>query len=100
MSDRRLILSRDAEDDLRSILEYTFAFWGKDHQDKYAELLTGRFEHLLAFPGIGQQREDLAPALHSLVVGEHVILYRFEDELVIISRILHVGMNATAHLHE
>ena len=50
--------------------------------------ITDRFFLLERFPHIGRRRdEDLRPGLRSFVVGEYVIIYRLEDEGVLI---LHV----------
>jgi toxin ParE1/3/4 len=48
-------------------------------------------------PNLGRARdEDLRPGLRSFPVGEYVILYRIEDEDVVILRVLRGSRNMAA----
>ena len=53
-SNRRLDITEDAEDDLRSILEYTLATWGERQRDVYAERLNSALDELLRYPYSGR----------------------------------------------
>jgi len=56
--------------------------------DRVVDAITDRFFLLTTCPHIGRRRdEDLRPGLRSFPVGEYVIIYRVEDDDVLI---LHV----------
>lgn len=98
MSGRRLGFSRYAEDDLRSILEYSETHWGVHQRDVRAEQLLRVFENLLVFPGLGKVVRQIDDELFGVVSNEHIVFYRFDDERLLIVRILHRRMDAEAHL--
>jgi toxin ParE1/3/4 len=98
MSSRELQLSLEAEDDLRSILEYTLATWGERQRDERALNFTAALETIVQFPSLGKIRHDKDNELHALLVREHFIYYRFDDAHVSIVRILHERMDVATHL--
>lgn len=55
--------------------------------DRFIDSLTERFLLLARHPHVGRLRDDLRPGLRTFPVGRYVILYRVEDEGVLI---LHV----------
>jgi toxin ParE1/3/4 len=56
--------------------------------DRLIDSITERFYLLACYPHIGRHRdEDLRPGLRSFPVGEYVIIYRVEEDDVLI---LHV----------
>jgi len=59
-----------------------------DTADRLVDSITGRFYLLATHPNIGRARdEDLRPGLRSFP-GEYVIVYRIQDEDVLILRVL------------
>ena len=57
--------------------------------DRFTELLSDRFYLLANHPYIGRRRdEELRPGLRSFAVRDYVILYRIEDEDILILRVL------------
>jgi toxin ParE1/3/4 len=57
--------------------------------DRFTEFLTDRFYLLAKNPYIGRRRdEELRPGLRSFPVKNYIILYRIEDEDVLILRVL------------
>ena len=57
--------------------------------DRVVDSVTDRFVLLTRFPRMGRRRdEDLRPGLRSFVVGEYVIIYRLEDEEVLILHVI------------
>ena len=57
--------------------------------DRVVDSVTDRFVLLTRFPRMGRRRdEDLRPGLRSLAVGEYVIIYRQEDEEVLILHVI------------
>jgi len=97
-SSRRLDVTEDAEDDLRSILEYTLATWGERQRDVYAARIDLALDELIQHPYWGRPRDDLSPGLRSRLVEKHVVYYRVDDDVVTITRILHEKMDAASHL--
>ena len=99
-SSRRLDFTPDAEDDLRSILEYTRMSWGARQQDVYAEHIAAALQELNQFPDLGRPREEVSPGLRAYPVEQHVVYYRADDQMVTIVRILHRKMNASTRLEQ
>lgn len=97
-SSRRLEFTEDAQLDLRSLLRYTNRTWGPEQRDRYADRMTRTIDELLAHPHLGPARDDIAPGLRSLRVGQHIIFYRLIDPTISIVRILHARMNPEQHL--
>ena len=57
--------------------------------DRVVDSITNRFYLIATHPNIGRARdEDLRPGLRSFPVGEYVIVYRIQDEDVLILRVL------------
>lgn len=69
--------------------------------DRFTEFLTDRFSLLANHPYIGRRRdEDLRPGLRSFPVRDYIILYRIEDEEVLILRVLQGSGDIRALLGE
>jgi len=57
--------------------------------DRVIDSVTDRFRLLARFPQMGRRRdEDLRSGLRSFVVGEYVIIYRAEDEDVLVLHVI------------
>ena len=57
--------------------------------DRVVDSITQRFFILSLYPHIGRRRdEDLRPGLRSFLAGEYVIIYRVEDEDVLILHVM------------
>jgi toxin ParE1/3/4 len=57
--------------------------------DRFTEFLTDRFHLLANHPYIGRRRDhELRPGLRSFPVRDYIILYRIEDEDILILRVL------------
>jgi toxin ParE1/3/4 len=80
----------EAEADLDDIWLYIARASGSlDIADRFIDSLTDRFYLLANNPYIGRRRdEELRPALRSFPVRDYIILYRIEDEDVLILRVL------------
>ena len=82
-------LSKGAERDLREVLTYTVAQWGKQQADNYMNGLDGLFAHLLAQPGIGRFYSLVHPRWQRIEHESHIILYSFQKDGITIQRVLH-----------
>jgi toxin ParE1/3/4 len=91
------IRSPQADSDLDSIWYYVASESGSvETADRLIDSITERFLLLANYPNIGRRRDDdLRPGLRSFPVGEYVI-YRLQDEDVLILRVLRGSRNIQA----
>jgi toxin ParE1/3/4 len=83
-------LAPEAETDLDDIWYY-IAKESNSIQiaDRFIDSITERFFFLATYPHIGRRRdEDLRPGLRSFPAGEYVVIYRIEDNNVLILRVI------------
>ncbi len=86
-SNTDLRFSREANQDLDDILQYTAKTWGNAQEIVYGRILHNAFARILRFPEVGR------PAPHAenereLILRHHTIVYRYRDETVTILRIV------------
>jgi toxin ParE1/3/4 len=83
-------LAPTAEAELDDIWYYVVKESGSiDIADRLIDSITDRFFLLSTHPHIGRRRdEDLRPGLRSFPVGEYVIIYRVENDDVLILHII------------
>lgn len=94
----RLILSPKAEQDFTDILQYTLETWGEEQLIAYRAILDKAFLTLLENPRIGAPRPKISGEHRVFPAGSHIIVYRVSDAAVLVSRILHVRMDAHRHV--
>ena len=70
-------------------MAYSRQHWGDEQAVSYAQTIRAALSTLADHPGLGRRRDDVAPAMHSYPVGEHVIYYRATDEELRFRRIVH-----------
>jgi len=68
--------------------------------NRLVESITERFVLLGTHPSAGRRRDDLRPGIRSFPVGNYLLLYRIEDEDVLIQRVLHGSRDLRALLRE
>lgn len=95
MSDRKysLELSQEAYDDLINIQNYTYATHGEHQWEKYEVLLDKAMMAISNNPFAGHGREDLPEVYSAWNVGEHVMIFRTEESIIYIVRVLHGKMD-------
>lgn len=86
--------------DLQSIRSYTLETWGKEQEQRYLDTLWQKFEEILTDPQRWRRRNDLFPDCQIAAHGKHVILFRTENSVLQIVRILHGAMDFPRHLEE
>lgn len=86
---RRIVLSSDAQDDLRELLAFTQRQWGSRQRRAYRRSIFDAFDHLAEFPELGQVQPDFGPEVRGFRVGRHLIVYGVSDVALTVSRILH-----------
>jgi toxin ParE1/3/4 len=82
-------LSNKALEDLLDIISYTFDTWGVDQTQTYRNELYECCDLIGKTPGVGRACDPLGFGLRRITQGSHVIFYKAEADLVIVSRILH-----------
>jgi toxin ParE1/3/4 len=97
MSARKLPLrfASEAREDVQDLLIYTQEQWGIHQRRVYREALNEAFRSLRANPYLGKARPDLDASVRSLVVEQHLILYRVEDDAVRVLRVVHQRRDIT-----
>jgi toxin ParE1/3/4 len=93
-------LSPSADADLDDIWFYIAKESGSaERADHFIASLTERFYLLSRNPFIGRSRDDLRPGLRTFPVRQHVIVYRVEDDDVLILHIFHGSQDIEAFFH-
>ena len=95
-----LVLTDAALSDLKSIRAYTLEHWGEEQEEKYLSDLWDRFEVIQASPDGCRSRDDLFPGCQLATQGKHVILFRIDDNILQVVRVLHSAMDFQRHLPE
>ncbi|MBU1212316.1 MAG: type II toxin-antitoxin system RelE/ParE family toxin [Alphaproteobacteria bacterium] len=98
MSERPLLTLRitpAAENDLAEIWSY-IAEDAPDVATTFIEQIADRFEPLLAFPGMGVARDQLAPGLRAIPYKAYVIYYVADEKTVTIVRVVHGARDVRA----
>lgn len=90
-----LRLSRQAERDIESILQYTYETYGERQRQIYADALHEAFEMITGTPGLGHGRPDLSERHRAFNVEQHVVVYTVSGRTVNVARILHGKMDFT-----
>lgn len=57
--------------------------------DRVLDAIEARWRQLARHPFSGMARDDIAPGIRHLVVGQYLTLYRIEDDAIRIVRVLH-----------
>jgi toxin ParE1/3/4 len=92
------VRSPQADSDLDSIWYYVASESGSvEAADRLVDSITERFLLLAHYPNIGRRRdEDLRAGLRTFPVGEYIVIYRVQDEDVLILRVLHGSRDTEA----
>jgi toxin ParE1/3/4 len=89
----RLELSRAADADVDSILDYGAANFGWDEAEAYAQSFHESFALLSEYPEMGAVYPGIRPPVRSWGHGSHRIFYAIYDDTIIIRRILHQSVD-------
>ena len=88
-TERSVLLSADAEDDLYAAWHFGAHEWSPDQADRHLRDIEEMFERLRENPSLGRKREDLIPSIRSAFVRPHLVFYRTRPKSIEIIRILH-----------
>jgi toxin ParE1/3/4 len=89
----RVEISRESENDLEKIFDYTLGMHGIDQAYKYVASFDEVLENLAIHPLIGRERNEIHQGLRSIIKDFHVIFYRIMDDRIRIVRILHTAQD-------
>ncbi len=88
-------LSRKAEADLESLIEYTVERFGIRQARIYCESIFRAFDLLCESPNLGTNQGHILPNMRRLTHESHGIYYRVDGNDVVIVRILGPGQDPT-----
>ncbi len=97
----KVILRKEAIDDLNDIWIYTFEEWSEKQADKYYATLKFTSSQIGKNPQLGKEYEGVGRNLLGLRAGKHIVFYKIsnEDEIEVI-RILHERMDLKNRINE
>lgn len=93
-------LSKLALKDINSIWNYTAEHWSIEQANTYFELLFEVINSICSNPQIGKSIKDVKENHRSKIVKSHMIIYKIENEKILIDRILHQRMDIESQLAE
>ena len=93
MSKYRIIVSPQAQRDLKDIRSYTLQSWGATQADIYLRKIEEAFCGLLENPEIGRERNDVKAEYRSIVIEKHVLFYKINKSEIHILGIPHSRMD-------
>jgi len=85
----RLVVRPVARRDLAQIWSYTAEAWGIAQADSYVGDIDACLRKLLEFPEIGSRVEGLPEQYRKVPSGSHRIIYRMEDNKLMVVRVIH-----------
>ena len=86
-------LTPAAARDLEEIWLYTARNWSANQADRYTEALEDAFDTLLAMPEIARERLEFNPPIRIHPIARHAILYRIEQDYILVLRVLGCQQN-------
>lgn len=86
-------LTPAARNDLEDIWLYTAQQWSFQQADRYTDILEDTFERLLFMPEMARERPEFDPPVRIHPSAEHLILYRVEEDHLVILRVLGAGQD-------
>jgi toxin ParE1/3/4 len=95
-----LDFTKAAVSDLQSIRSYTLETWGPEQEQRYLNELWKKFDEILTDSERWRCRDDLFPGCQIAAQGKHVILFRVQDTVLEIVRILHGAMDFPRQIHD
>lgn len=86
-------LTPAAQHDLEDIWLYTARTWTMAQADRYTDILEDTFDRLLFMPEMARERPEFDPPVRIHPSPEHLIIYRVEEDYLLILRMLGAGQD-------
>lgn len=99
-SNRLVLLSPEAEQDVLSIWNFGAVEWSPERADRHLREIDDMFERLRDDPKLGHKRDDLIAGLRSIPVNPHLIFYTQTPRAISIVRVLHQRFDTTIHFRQ
>jgi toxin ParE1/3/4 len=93
-------LSKEAQDDLKEIKNYTRMTWGDKQTQVYLSEIKDSLEKLVIYPELGKTRDEVFEGLRGMSVGRHFIFYRLGKTDIEVASILHGRMDVVRYFDE
>ena len=93
-------ISQLALEDIDSIWQYTLLNWSKDQADKYYLDIFDGIYSICQNPMIGKSVAEIKEHHRRILIGSHMIIYKQENNLIVIDRVLHQRMDIENQLIE
>lgn len=95
----KLILRKEAINDLSDIWEYTSETWSENQADKYYQAIKSACLDISNEPNLGKPYDKISPQVLGYSINKHIIFYhRITAEEIEVIRILHERMDLKRHL--
>ena len=86
-------ISKLAKEDLENIWKFTKENWSTNQANKYFEGIIGQINKLTTNPEIGKSIEIVKSGSRVLKYKSHIIVYKVDEDIIKVDRILHKKMN-------
>jgi toxin ParE1/3/4 len=93
----QLRLTPKARTDLDAIWEYTVKHWGVEQAEAYLLSLGETMKLLANQPGLGRNIDDIREDYFKFPAASHIFIFRLQQNIVEIVRILHKSMDVERH---
>ena len=91
-------LTPAAQSDLEDIWLYTAQRWSVAQADRYTDILEDTLERLVFMPQMARERVEFEPPVRIHPSAEHLIVYRIEQDRLVVLRVLGAGQDWQAIL--
>ena len=82
-------LTSAAENDLSDIWRFTARTWSIEQADAYLRGLDAQFDALSRHPEMAREFSEIDPPVRLFPFRSHVIIYRVEEAVLVVLRVLH-----------
>jgi len=93
-------LSKLALEDIDSIWEYTVKNWSIKQAEKYYKSIFDAIKFICQNPDIGKSISEVKETHKRRNIGSHMILYKLQNDVIFVDRILHQSMDIETQLGE
>ena len=90
--------SSQTEVDLIDIWLYGNERWGAKQADLYLDQLDAGLNHLSQFPALGTECSELRNGYRVFEIGQHMVFYKIDMQIINVIRVLHQSMDFERHL--